>query len=381
MENRFKYRYTRIPVYRYTGIPVYRYTALILTQMLLLQDETEADQKSLIYPEKIIVNCEKLSPPSRQGETEAPRRRSSSGTTWRSPVEPQLASPAAAEPGGGRRPPATPEAVTGWRHMPAHESMIARELREQSEREAELRAHWQSMGLETAQPCSADTPFDPHQLQMRAHPRGGGRDAGACVRYGGAAAVNGGASPVQNGGDVSAASPRAAVASPRPVLYAPDDVDGGAPYTPQAETAVEKEVRLAEDRERELRSARGLPPPEPQPVDVVLPDPADEPPFAVVRRSPSNVGETMQRLASGRLQAEMRRDQQKELALRSEGKIRTTSDELTGLPPPHPATTPSPPTTASRSPDGRKPKPTKCRTETKIEEELREMQEREDELR
>lgn len=53
----------------------------------------------------------------------------------------------------------------------AGESMIAREMREQREREDELRCHWKELGMEVGSQEPPDTPFnrpDPHPATNRA---------------------------------------------------------------------------------------------------------------------------------------------------------------------------------------------------------------------
>ena len=93
------------------------------------------------------------------------------------------------------------------------------------------------------------------------------------------------------------------------------------------ETPIEREIRLARERENELRRAKGLPElplPKSSPKEPELPSPTSSHVFS--RHNPT-APNTMRRFASNRLQHEIIAQKQRELDLRKEGKIITTSEE------------------------------------------------------
>ncbi|XP_041357628.1 microtubule-associated protein futsch-like [Gigantopelta aegis] len=93
------------------------------------------------------------------------------------------------------------------------------------------------------------------------------------------------------------------------------------------ETPIEREIRLARERENELRRAKGLPElplPKSSPKEPELPSTASSHVFSRHNVAAPN---TMRRFASNRLQHEIIAQKQRELDLRKEGKIITTSEE------------------------------------------------------
>ncbi len=274
------------------------------------------------------------------------------------------------------------EAISTFAHR--GESMIAKELREQKEREEELRQRWHEMGVESPlEPSIPDTPYnrpDPPQSKTSHVPRPGTRDS---LVYGdmiGTApaprrisantkkhhppeATNGGAN-----GNVDL--PKAKV-QPWHADDEEDEEGTGEKYVPQYETPIEREIRLAREREEELRIQKRLPVVVPdQSRDVMLEvkgEIAPKRPHFLYRKGEENQAGTMKKLASSRIQHEMNREKEREMELHRSGRISTTSDQRTGeskakyvdiiskdsvAPSPNPPRTPTTPKTPSyvRSP-------------------------------
>ena len=355
----------------------------------------------------------------------------------------------------------------------AGETLIARELREQREREEELQKHWEEIqqfkasedgsvppsARELVPPPSAQSPVQATKSAPKpgqAQPSTYQTEVTPFKQTSSQPATNasGRRGSVESNSSSAASSSQDGVRHQDP-LQPPrytrgvqplggDDEEEQVPFAlrflTKNETPVEREIRIAREREEELRRERGLP------VNDASPD---IPPAGadVVDSKPTNYHrsmsapadkQAMKKLSSSRLMLEMGRERRREIDLHSEGKIKTTSeDHLTDLstyaktvnaemvttakkfPKAKTPTEPSPsaevmspneesphqngvsvtPTTPSKPEPAvvrrysqlqpaeeldwnvSKGKPTMTRTENKIDSEMREMKEREEELR
>ncbi|XP_067679136.1 uncharacterized protein [Haliotis asinina] len=226
------------------------------------------------------------------------------------------------------------KAISGYNHE--GESLIARELREAREREEELQLQRSRLN----QVRDVSTPPKQQQQQQQQSQTTPASKTTPKVSNSSPAARQGtwqkDVSPFlqkskRSGSVDSLASSHSTGKSPSD-LGAHNQEEDEFSYKPQPETPIEREIRLARERENELRRSKGLPD---------LPDPKAEqrsgPPPSLSTstseqspryfRSPVENNNTMKRYSSNRLQQEIIKQKQREMDLRKEGKIITTSEE------------------------------------------------------
>ena len=159
------------------------------------------------------------------------------------------------------------DAIAGATHR--GESLIARELREQREREEELRSQWKSAGMDvplvTLEP--ADTPYnqpDPYQSRQSHQPappkqhtpnRLGGSLSASRQSVDSESSVATDHSYLDGGYAPVATPTRPKV---QPYVSSDDEEENNAyRYLPINETPVEREIRIAREREEALRAEKG----------------------------------------------------------------------------------------------------------------------------
>ncbi|XP_064626118.1 uncharacterized protein LOC135486892 isoform X3 [Lineus longissimus] len=96
------------------------------------------------------------------------------------------------------------------------------------------------------------------------------------------------------------------------------------------ETAVERTIRLQREREDDYRRSRGLAVEEPKPKGEVKVDLSSR--TQRQHQDPGQKSQALKRLSTSQLQREIARERQRELDLKAEGTIRTTSDEHMAVP-------------------------------------------------
>ncbi|XP_046340120.2 uncharacterized protein LOC124121182 isoform X2 [Haliotis rufescens] len=222
------------------------------------------------------------------------------------------------------------KAISSYSHD--GESLIARELREAREREDELqqqrsRLHQQSdVATPTKQQQSQPTPASKTTPKVS--------NSSPAARQG---TWQKDVSPFlqkskRSGSVDSLASSHSTGKSPSDLGTQNQEEDEFPAYKPKSETPIEREIRLVRERENELRRSKGLPDlPDPKaehrsgpPLSLSSPSTEHSPRYF---RSPLENKNTMKRYSSNRLQQEIIKQNQREMDLRSEGKIITTSEE------------------------------------------------------
>ena len=211
------------------------------------------------------------------------------------------------------------------------ESKIAQELREARDREEELRKSWHDRGMQVD--AVQQTSLYSEEVLPQANNNHN-------VEKARRASVD----------SESSSRSSSSIQSPPPVKEqrvvkvqpymgdAAEEDERAYKYRPQSETPIEKEIRLFKEREEALRREKGLlaTAPKQQQKDTAAaahderPQKAAGPVF-----TPGDLPDgrlTMKRLATSRLQQEIQLEKQRELALRKEGIIHTTSEERIGEP-------------------------------------------------
>ena len=235
--------------------------------------------------------------------------------------------------------------------------VIASELREYEEREAELRRRWVAMGLDVPKSSmSSPAASDASGAERTTSPVDRPRPAVVGVGH---QQLNG-AVLSDDGSDGAGRTRRTSTTDSeasgdsgrfhkllrvRPITDDADEPDSApVKYVPRSETPIEREMRLAQERENELRCQRGLTPvtrPRSENVAATTSADGEMTPLERFRLSQAGTrpsdggaagGQRMKRFSSGRLQSEIERDRQKELQLRDEGKITTMSEDRLAKP-------------------------------------------------
>lgn len=325
----------------------------------------------------------------------------------------------------------------------AGESLIARELRETREREEELRRQRQQMYANPA-PSSANSSASPSAggsgkavqnghsgTDGQTRPGSWQRDVSPYVsNHKRNSSVDSIASSQSStrGGSATASDPPAArekIVKVHPMMPEASSEDSKKSYEPCSETPIEREIRLAREREDDFRRDKGLPVADRKAEQHHVVEPSKSTNSVRPVHLPSD-NSTLKRLTNNRLKQEIRKEIEREETLRKEGKISTTSDQRVGQPmkyvevkdetdaapkrnflikkrevssskletpqkngsvtppSPHSPVTQSSKTTKRASLGGSATfsyKETRQKAESKIEQELREMREREEELK
>ncbi len=247
------------------------------------------------------------------------------------------------------------EAISGYNHR--GENLIAKELREQKEREEELRKRWNEQGVQSPlAELVPDTPYNmPEPQQPKPIP---GHPNMVSTSKAQVSLTNGTSSHYSNGPAAKSpggfyqqgiksymepqlnAARRGSVESDdrsqsssegatgkgtRGFAGASDEQDGESyAYVPREETPIDREIRLAREREEELRAQKGLSP------RGVTPDGGDrlmEMKVDVPHRPHNLERGKMSHFSSGRLQYEIEKEKQRERSMQQEGRVLTLSEE------------------------------------------------------
>jgi len=235
------------------------------------------------------------------------------------------------------------------------ESLIVREFREQKQRELELRGRWKEMGLDVPEGTKeGETPFTlPQPVRSSsnkpAQPGNKSRPDSASLKNLSDDQDN--HSTYSNGSsdqhDAVTVEKNSTTKKVQPFEDPEFGENGKMPYVPADETPIEREIRLIKERELALRAERGMPlnnytdetdysirasRSHDNSVDIgVLPEQGLTEFNRSDRLDPQVTG-TLKKLANSRLQMEISKETQRELDLKTQGTIHTTSEERKGEP-------------------------------------------------
>lgn len=211
------------------------------------------------------------------------------------------------------------EAIGAYHHE--GENLIARELRETREREEELKRMRETLSKEKS---AKESPISVSKQPVQKITPQKTEPVKATKSY---------VSPSVQFKSPSQVTPNRNVFVTMMSPVTPPN-QGDAVPSKKSETPIEKEIRLARERENELRRQKGLP-------DIVVPEEVtynDEPVsngteeeftpvVAPYRNFRSEKSAAMKNFGSSRLQKELEKQRVKEMALKQEGIIKSTSEE------------------------------------------------------
>ena len=219
--------------------------------------------------------------------------------------------------------------------------VIADELREYEAREAELRERWVAMGLDvpkSSQSSNLGPELSTSPRSPTTEPGGVHLQTPRSNQHNGTPSEDGSDSEASFQSGDSAAARFHKLLRVHPITDDIDEADS-AKYVPRTETAVERDMKLARQREDELRCQRGLTPvssptanKDSEPAVTMRRSHASQPGTRHCSGGATGVGARLKRFSSGRLQSEIERDRQRELQLRDEGKITTMSEDRIAKP-------------------------------------------------
>lgn len=204
-------------------------------------------------------------------------------------------------------PPVTYEEAISTRAHPG-ESLIAREIMELKMREEELKRNRKGMGRVPTDSTSGVVHSNPVHQSVPLHSESSSSSSSS---------QSFGTHPKHDAVDGDSRQ-RSRASRIRP----PDNPDAeGAKFLPQMETPIEREMRLAVEREDALRQARGLPAvsradDESTVVEMRLPDVTGPYRGNSASGADQKSDQTMKKLASSRLMVEMEKEKQRELEVR-----------------------------------------------------------------
>ena len=205
------------------------------------------------------------------------------------------------------------EAISTYAHQ--GESIIAKELREQKEREMELRKRWKEMGMESPLDNSVpDTPYNRPDLPQPKHTSRQMKSKKDALTAYSDLPIMKKVGHQRSPSEKSSETPRAHV-SPLVSDMDDDNVDAA------NETPIEREIRLAQERESELRRMKGIIAEKVADVVKLEFSPGME---NILQKSDTERG-TIKRLAASKLHNEILQEQERENEMKRQTKPRSGS--------------------------------------------------------
>jgi hypothetical protein len=230
--------------------------------------------------------------------------------------------------------------VQSFEQRQSQNNVVIREIEEQEKRERELRDQRKSLGYKFDETDANKPVFDSY-IEKNESNSSYNHDVSPFKP----GVPNHAPAPAQRRSSLDSVSSSRSTASshtqsdtalrPRhtvePLLAEDDDVDNfryrGDEHS--EETAVERTIRLQREREDEFRRSRGLAVEEPKPKGHIKVDLSSK---QRQNPDPGKKSETLKKLSTSQLQREIARERQRELDLKAAGTIRTTSDEHMAVP-------------------------------------------------